>query len=404
MAFSERTRGFASKFGDGRKHKKRIERRISEIAVDLKWAQALTLSRSPSASKVSGAWYGRTRATKSKALEDLKRKEAQTFLPKPLARYPQEEETTCFTCESTIPVYKTVVLPCDHIHCHDCLLLNYQTVINCPAGFPPRCCEHLEFGATAFVLSPRQIQQFLAVKARHESRMIVICAYCKTELFEANTSISESVAYCSTCQKLTCVICRKEMHKDMCPQAPGTVELQRIVREAGWSQCPRCSRVIEKAKGCNHIECVCGAGFCSKCGQVIRLYDGLGCLCIERVKANPITFGKSFQPAKGGDASGTQEDYKKLLSIHKRGTAKKARGFAELEREIIASKSKHEDELKLVGEMAELRVQLVDLKENKLLSGIIGGSAMPRWKGAKNSGVRGAHPCRMSTRENHLGA
>ncbi|KAK6506482.1 hypothetical protein TWF506_011389 [Arthrobotrys conoides] len=342
--------------------KKKLEQQISQLAVDLKWAEVIAKTRRSRrlAAKGTGggfkSWKGHTRAS-------LGTGTYSDILPKPLETYPQEKCITCFTCESNVPAHQTVTLPCGHIHCHDCLLMNYETVIKSPAGFPPRCCEPLDFETTSFCLSSEQIEDFLRVKARHESTRIIPCAYCGEELFDANTVISESAAYCLDCNRLTCTICQKEMHKDVCPQSQGTTELQETATKAKWNQCPRCHCLIEKIGGCNYITCGCGQNFCTKCGEPARLSDGQGCLCIERVQPRRITFGESFQSATEDSLTPMQVNYRNLLRAHKRATLSKQKSFKDLGIVMTAAKEKHEERSKMVEEIAELRAQLAKLKQ-----------------------------------------
>ncbi|KAF3177942.1 hypothetical protein EYR41_006544 [Orbilia oligospora] len=351
--------------------KKDLEQQISQLAVDLRWADLIENTRrtrkftakgTGARARTIGTWKGRTRATSKR----LKIRVNPDLLPKPLETYPQEECIACFTCESTIPAYQTVTLKCGHIHCHTCLLINYETVLKFPTGYPPRCCQPLDFESTAFSLSAEQIESLLRAKAQHESTRIIPCAYCGEDLFDAKALISESAAYCLSCNKLTCTTCRKEMHKDVCPESQGILEFQKAAIKAKWNQCPKCNRIIEKSGGCNHISCECGQSFCSKCGEPIRLEDGWGCRCIEKVKPRKITFGESFQPATADSFTPIKGNYKNLLYAHKRATIKKQTRFLELGSSIMAAKQEHEESSRMVRELGDLRAQLARLKRERV--------------------------------------
>ncbi|KAK6345880.1 hypothetical protein TWF730_010223 [Orbilia blumenaviensis] len=354
MAPLTQPKSLVSDFARFKEENARILQNISQLAVSLAWVKPVRKRESPrkaaarDANKVDvNPWTGRTRATK---IVEPPNAEVQV-LPKPPKAYPQEVEATCFICDTTTPVYKLTTLSCGHAYCQDCLLLNYETSLRHPASFPPRCCEPLDFADTAYVLSPEQIEEFLKAKARYDSAKIVPCAYCGNDLFDATTLISESAAYCSNCDKLTCSTCRKEMHKDVCPESEGTEELQKMARAFGWSQCPKCSRVISKDIGCNHI-------FCE---ESIRHFDGLGCRCIDGVKAKEINFGESFQPVNGIRNILTQQAYNKTLTLYRREAARKSRKFAELREIILASKEKHFKDLKMAEELVSLRAQFQKL-------------------------------------------
>ncbi|KAK6331632.1 hypothetical protein TWF718_002181 [Orbilia javanica] len=378
MARSLRPKAIISNITAQKKSRKDIERQISQLAVDLKWAQVITKKRRslrfrPQAGSSSkpGAWNGRTRATRaSKLLEDADSgrgsdgvDENLDILPTPPAEYPQETGTECSICELTVPAYETVELPCSHVHCQDCLLANYETTLKFPTGFPPRCCQPLDFRSTAFVLSLEQIEEFLSVKARHESTRIIPCVYCKKELLEATTLISDLAAYCSSCNRLTCTTCRDQMHKDVCPKSQGAQEFEKTAERAKWVRCPKCNRVIEKDGGCNHIQCICGSSFCSKCGLLVRLSDGAGCGCIQGVLSKKIAFGDSVQFSSEAAAAPAQYEYKKLLLAHKNGALKNLKSFTDLGRVIVAAKNKREKSLRMIDEIANLRAQLEELKK-----------------------------------------
>ncbi|KAK6524442.1 hypothetical protein TWF281_011350 [Arthrobotrys megalospora] len=236
--------------------------------------------------------------------------------------------------------------------------MNYETTLKCPEGFPPRCCEPLDLATTAFVLSHEQVDNLLKLKARHESTKIMTCSFCEEKIFDASTFISDSAAYCTNCNKLTCVACGKEMHKDVCPQSQGIEGLQELVREFGWSPCPKCNQVVEKNEGCNHVCCRCGTHFCYGCREPIRTYDSYGCTCYKKVPRKQISFGESFQTA-GDTSASSQWAYERMVPTYRKESIAKQTRFDNLKVLITAARQKDAKASKLVEEMAGLRAQLL---------------------------------------------
>ncbi|RVD84884.1 uncharacterized protein DFL_003221 [Arthrobotrys flagrans] len=88
------------------------------------------------------------------------------------------------------------------------------------------------------------------------------------------------------------------MHNDLCPEDPETEKLRDLAKEEGWTQCPKCSRLIFRVSGCNSMTCLCRTNFCFRCGDI---YEKCRCSSIPRNTAEPvnkskadITFGAAF--------------------------------------------------------------------------------------------------------------
>ncbi|KAF3936245.1 hypothetical protein ABW19_dt0205517 [Dactylella cylindrospora] len=297
-----------------------IKRKIRSLAVRIKWTPSIR---------------GRIKRV---ALD----KEIET-------KYPQEAQSTCFICFEVLFLYEFVDLPCKHRHCHDCLRQNLQTVIKDPKLYPPKCCEPLDLAATTFVLPEEDLNNLLDVKRRHESTKIATCAFCQSELVNMSTEMTESAAYCGKCDKLTCVVCQKPMHKDICPEEEGAQELIESAKKWNWASCPKCSSIVSKNGGCNDIHCRCGATWCYLCRGVI---GGLGecCNCAQGTKSDDkIKVGEAIP------TDGNSKSHRTLLAKYRTGTRVKQRRVEKEKVALALAQAKKQKELEIVGQIKELR-------------------------------------------------
>ncbi|KAF3219603.1 hypothetical protein TWF106_007026 [Orbilia oligospora] len=69
------------------------------------------------------------------------------------------------------------------------------------------------------------------------------------------------------------------MHDDLCPEDPETEKLKALAKEEGWTQCPKCNRLVFRVSGCNSMTCLCKTNFCFRCGG---LYGKCNCAFIPR--------------------------------------------------------------------------------------------------------------------------
>lgn len=79
---------------------------------------------------------------------------------------------------------------------------------------------------------------------------------------------------CKKCGKLACASCRAPWHQDETCEQYSTrtsdhLENVRIIEndnsERSVIECPSCKIKIQKADGCDHMTCNCGAQFCYDC-------------------------------------------------------------------------------------------------------------------------------------------
>ncbi|KAK6345879.1 hypothetical protein TWF730_010222 [Orbilia blumenaviensis] len=199
-----------------------------------------------------------------------------------------EKTAKCIICGDSFLGYELQRLRCGHRHCRDCLRQNFQHVINDPTAYPAKCCNHLPLAETSFVLSDEEIKAILELQASYESSKIIPCFSCQGDIHLSD--IGRDAAYCLKCDNLTCTNCRKEMHNDLCPDDPETENLRGLAKEEGWTQCPKCSRLILRTAGCNSMTCLCKTNFCFRCGCV---YTKCICNTIPREASDTYTANKS---------------------------------------------------------------------------------------------------------------
>ncbi|KAF7189660.1 putative E3 ubiquitin-protein ligase ARI10 [Pseudocercospora fuligena] len=187
----------------------------------------------------------------------------------------------CDSCSEDDGCYRA---PCGHDYCINCLV---TIIVNSMDGefsddkrqYPPRCCEaHIPFGAIRHLLPTGLVQTFEAKEPELKDHNPVYCHACKQYIDDSQRK--NSLASCPSCPSMrTCIECKKAAHAGECSEDPDEKKLRERAREEGWKICPRCRTVIEKAEGCNHITCACGAEFCYLCGEE---YDdgGRTCWCV----------------------------------------------------------------------------------------------------------------------------
>lgn len=73
-------------------------------------------------------------------------------------------------------------------------------------------------------------------------------------------------ASCDTCQSVACIACGEAWHEAPCAgDAEDMLKSWADVRDA--RRCPKCSSMIERVSGCNHMTCRCGHEFCWLCSK-----------------------------------------------------------------------------------------------------------------------------------------
>ncbi|OAQ34080.1 hypothetical protein K457DRAFT_14481 [Linnemannia elongata AG-77] len=74
--------------------------------------------------------------------------------------------------------------------------------------------------------------------------------------------------HCPYCKKPFCAMCLASAHQGSNCDKRQDKLFENLADASQWRNCPACRQKIEKASGCNHISCRCGAHFCYVCGGI----------------------------------------------------------------------------------------------------------------------------------------
>ncbi|KAF3912228.1 hypothetical protein AA313_de0200204 [Arthrobotrys entomopaga] len=280
--------------------------------------------------------------------------------------FPKEKAMKCSICGDTFLGYELERLGCTHRHCRECLQGNYRSVINSPESYPPKCCDEraLPVADTCHVLTDEEMKVILEMKDNYESSKVVPCFSCQGDIYLSDTT--QDAAYCLKCNMLTCMTCRKEMHNDLCPEDPDTETLKSLAKEEGWTQCPKCSRLIQRTTGCNSMICVCKTNFCFRCG------NGFPCKCFGTPRTDSpglksqadITFGAAFAVNKDV----RKADYKErlnniILKRYHRAALKNSQNQKFQLKDLKVKRQEKEKEVEAAKEIIKLRIKMNELAQ-----------------------------------------
>ena len=151
------------------------------------------------------------------------------------------------------------------------------------AKFPIRCphkdCSNeLSITNISFILNDTQIERFYSLSFKNyalkHSSEIIGCPTPGCEYY-GFTEKEDHITHfcCPECGVEHCLECDNPWHKGMTCQAakvnarfePNDRKFQNFLKNLNYGKCPKCRIIIEKAEGCNMIECKCGEVFCQIC-------------------------------------------------------------------------------------------------------------------------------------------
>uniref|UniRef100_A0A1I8AM94 RBR-type E3 ubiquitin transferase n=1 Tax=Steinernema glaseri TaxID=37863 RepID=A0A1I8AM94_9BILA len=195
--------------------------------------------------------------------------------------------------------FQMALASCGHFSCVDCWA-NYAARAVQDSRVPLRCIGEkcLEVVPISVILIPLRcigekclevvpisvILSFLRQELvhRYEKQManrrllqadFLLCKRCERFLF--TTTSSKALLICD-CGAAWCRGCREEAHEPL--SCENMRRYEDMLRRSGQSfrnvalghvatgvRCPRCSGLIERTHGCNHMECLCGFAFCYAC-------------------------------------------------------------------------------------------------------------------------------------------
>jgi len=101
--------------------------------------------------------------------------------------------------------------------------------------------------------------------------------YCSKRMCSAfipPASIKGNQATCPKCAFVTCRLCKKADHADICNEDETGRQLISLAESKKWQACPHCKIIVDKIDGCLHMSCRCGTEFCYNCGKSSSLCSG----------------------------------------------------------------------------------------------------------------------------------
>ncbi|KAI1109816.1 hypothetical protein F5Y14DRAFT_466334 [Nemania sp. NC0429] len=169
---------------------------------------------------------------------------------------------------------------CGHTYCLDCfenLCLSAPTQdspvkIRC-VGSSGRCDTIVDLPQLQEHLSSNAFEELLEKSFASYTRLHpTILKHCPSPdcdyLYRANASVK--VQTCSSCLVPICTSCHAQHEGLSCAEyqdvSSGRREAnERLKKEIGIKDCPKCKTLLEKTEGCNHMTCRCGAHICWVC-------------------------------------------------------------------------------------------------------------------------------------------
>ncbi|KAH8131206.1 hypothetical protein LI328DRAFT_161343 [Trichoderma asperelloides] len=187
----------------------------------------------------------------------------------------------CF-CEAEDPIR----MSCDHVYCSNCFIQMCEAEKTATREFRICCVKATNSGGTtcqkSFSLS--EIQEHLPAEAfeavleksfeSYVSRHPGDFTYCQTpdcdQVYRIASPDCErpSTFTCKKCLVSICTFCHSSHPGKPCDKAKSIAQsiLSDKTKEAlGIKSCPKCSMLMEKRDGCNHMTCKCGAHVCWVC-------------------------------------------------------------------------------------------------------------------------------------------
>lgn len=205
-------------------------------------------------------------------------------------RLPQEQDMTTGAEECCPVCWTTAENPlkvgCGHVYCHDCFENFCQSAVgNGQSGI--RCLA--DEGACNALFSLQELQDCLssltfeellasAVTSHVKSRPDEFC-WCPTPdcqtIYRPTSQEPPKLFSCRGCSKTICSSCNVDHHGKSCAEhkyitsgaaADADRNFDKVKKQLGIKDCPRCKTSIQKSDGCNHMTCsACKAHICWVC-------------------------------------------------------------------------------------------------------------------------------------------
>ena len=176
----------------------------------------------------------------------------------------------CTACDNEVYPSEAIQTACQHVYYSECVDQLMRMALDDYHYLPCRCCrEPIPLALLEQVVSSGSLawQYQDRLEALEQSRH-TLCHDPKCAVVIPLDKISEAIAHCPACSAITCMTCRGAGHGGAeCPESTSADAVLATAMEMKWQQCFSCQAIVEKAKGCNHMSCRCGAQFCYVCGH-----------------------------------------------------------------------------------------------------------------------------------------
>ncbi|KAI0436738.1 hypothetical protein F4803DRAFT_207778 [Xylaria telfairii] len=177
---------------------------------------------------------------------------------------------------------------CGHVYCLDCFEKLCLSTTTQESGAKIRCVGNS--GSCDTILSLPQLQEHLSLSAFEELLEKCFASYVRLQpdllrycpspdcgyVYRANGAAK--MLTCRSCLKSVCTSCHAQHGAMSCAEyqdvSSGRQEAnERLKKEMGIKDCPKCKTPLEKTEGCNHMTCRCGAHICWVC---LRIFEASG--------------------------------------------------------------------------------------------------------------------------------
>lgn len=172
-------------------------------------------------------------------------------IPAPVVRIAQVD---CVACGDRFNAERCLEVPCLHYYCDGCLEGLYSAAMRDKTLYPPRCCrQEIPWDIARDLVSGELAAQFEAKKEELDDKSPVYChdKHCSEYIKADGHDVTKAV--CSTCQAITCTLCKQGTHDGACPQDEEVQKMREYAKEEGNQECAQCHQLVELSTGCNHI-------------------------------------------------------------------------------------------------------------------------------------------------------